>query len=431
MSVGLYSGTSGLALGVGLWSGVPGFWSGAAGLIDGLGAALDLNFLAGAPLDSRITFTRSTTATRVNASGLIESVAIDGPRFDYDPVTLAPKGLLIEEQRTNLLTYSEQLDNAAWTKDNATVTANATTAPDGTSSADKLTETATSGAHRAWRAPTTTAAAHTFTVYLKAAERSFALLYAGVTNVGIMFNLSTGATTAVAGMTAPTASSATAVGNGWYRCSMTFTATAAANSVFVYAATDAATYSYAGTAGSGLFIWGAQLEAGAFATSYIPTVASQVTRTADVATMTGTNFSSWYNANAGTFVFNGDSSTISGVNFILTASDGTNNNRFGFYRSGAILGGYVTTATVTQMDITASSVVVNVPFKSAVAATLNDGNFSFNGGIGTTDTSISMPSPNQLGIGNANGSGFLNGHIQSIRYYPTRLTNQQLQVLST
>ena len=102
-------------------------------------AALNLNFTTGT-LDSRITFTRSTTGSYYNSAGVLSTAAINAPRFDYDPVTLESVGLLIEESRTNLLTYSEQFDNAVWTKSNASITANAIIAPDGTLTADKLVE---------------------------------------------------------------------------------------------------------------------------------------------------------------------------------------------------------------------------------------------------------------------------------------------------
>ena len=106
--------------------------------------SLNLNFQGG-KLDSRVTFARSTTGTFVGSDGLIQTAAINTPRFDYDPVTLACKGLLIEEQRVNLLTYSDDFSNAAWTKTNATVTANAVAAPDGTTTADTLTASGANG----------------------------------------------------------------------------------------------------------------------------------------------------------------------------------------------------------------------------------------------------------------------------------------------
>jgi hypothetical protein len=179
-----------------------------------------------------------------------------------------------------------------------------------------------------------------------------------------------------------------------------------------------------------VLIWGAQLEVGSFATSYIPTVASQVTRNADVATMTGTNFSSWYNASAGTFVLDGDTFTVATVDFPLTASDGSNNNRFGVYRSNLSLTGYVVTGNVTQMELGFNVAAVNTTFRIAVAATANNGNVAVNGAIGAGDTSITMPTVDRLSIGSNSGAGFMSGHIRQIAYFNTRLPNAQLQALT-
>ena len=84
------------------------------------------------------------------------------------------------------------------------------------------------------------------------------------------------------------------------------------------------------------------------------------------------------------------------------------------------------------MEITASPLVVNVPFKMAVAAQANNGNFSFNGSIGTTDTTITMPAVDRLSIGAGFvGAGeYINGHIRQIAYYNTRLPNTTLQALT-
>ena len=107
-------------------------------------ASLDLNFSQYKALTDSvsgtnlITFSRASTGTYVDSDGLIKTAVADAPRFDHDPVTGESLGLLIEEERTNLFTYSEEFDDATWLKSNATVTANDAVAPDGTSTADKL-----------------------------------------------------------------------------------------------------------------------------------------------------------------------------------------------------------------------------------------------------------------------------------------------------
>ena len=396
---------------------------------------MSLNFLSGS-LDSRITFTRSSSATRVNASGVIESVTANTPRFDYDPVTLAPRGLLVEEQRTNLLLRSEEFDNASWGTAQAIITANATTSPDGTADADSIIETTASSAHGVNQTATLSAVAYTYSAFVKANGRSWVRLFAfqsGPGSTSVWFNVSTG----VVGTVGAGASNATITnfGNGWYRCAFTFTAVAASASLYVQLATaDNGASIYTGDGTSGIFVYGAQLEAGAFATSYIPTVASQVTRTADVATITGANFSQWFNAAEGCFVAEADTfdtafpvavaATGSGAGYttlqLLTTSAPTNSVRFEVGN------------TTQQADIAASVTSRLGPNKWAGAYAANNFAVSANGGAAVTDTSGTVPTVSELRLGRGyNPSSVLNGHIRSIRYWPTRLPNAQLQALTS
>ena len=103
--------------------------------------SLDLDFANTRCLDPRITFSRASTATFVGADGLIQTAATNVARFDHDPVTRESLGLLVEEARTNLITYSEQLNNTGWFKNLVTVSANAGVAPDGTFTADQVSNT--------------------------------------------------------------------------------------------------------------------------------------------------------------------------------------------------------------------------------------------------------------------------------------------------
>ena len=603
MAVGLYSGVSGLALGTGLYKNVSGLWSGASGLTAGFGggspfggASLYLDFLAGAPLDPRITFSRGSNATLVDSTGKItyapanfftysqefdnaawlkqaggtasvpvvtanagtapdgtetadrvqmtlnggttvsdaanvsqaaaypagsilqsiwlrsntganqtvllvigntqpggglvtvtptwqrfavtQSVAAAGssnsgirlrgtftgntadilvwgaqlepvtyqttpstyvattasayygPRFDYDPVTLAAKGLLIEEQRTNLLTYSQQFEDAFWVKTAAAVSANTTVAPDGTTTADTLTEDATAAtAHRVFTTVTVAASAHTASIYVKAGTRSW--FYIRLTDSGAVqryayFNLGTGTLgTVETNLTA----SITNAGNGWYRCSATVNVAATSLPVIFAITTGDNVQIYNGNGTGSLFYWGAQLEAGAFATSYIPTVASTVTRSADVATMTGTNFSSWYNQSEGTFI--ADTSSTAASARSLTASAGAVANQL--YLQSAVATSiafnvFTASAFVAQLGSLPASALKKV----AGAYKVNDFAASVDGGTVDTDTSGALATYSQLNLGaNALGTGaFLNGHIRQIAYYNTRLSNTQLQTLT-
>ena len=193
---------------------------------------------------------RATTATRVNEQGLIEIV----PR--------------------NLVEYSEQFDNAYWTKDGSTISANATTAPNGNLTADKLNETATTGVHRVGRATFPAGTQRTFSVFAKKSERNFVSLFennsVGNTVKGVIFNLNTGVVSLnndAAYYFNPTIQD---FGNGWYRCSVNWTPISL-SVPSVGSSLDGLTNSYVGVSENGIFIYGAQLEEFATATEYFPT----------------------------------------------------------------------------------------------------------------------------------------------------------------
>lgn len=367
------------------------------------------------------------------------SAAYYGPRFDYDPVTLAPKGLLIEEQRTNLLLRSEEFGNGTgWPfGTGTTVSANAIGAPDGNTTADKIAEDSSTGVHeRSCSFTFVSGTSYAYSVFVKAAERTRIQIGAGnpaTWAAQAIFDVSNGTIVSTGAGTA----SITSFGNGWYRCTVAGSALAsAATSVLNLLVLSGTTISYTGVTGSGLYLWGAQLEAGAFATSYIPTVASTVTRSADVASMVGTNFSSWYNQSAGTFVADFDTVALrsGGVTThnVANANDGTANNIVSIFASANFVAGQVLTGGVTQAYIQGGgSPANNVPIKLAIGYATNDVAVTANGAVPSTDTSATMPTGlTQLSIGSFTGFSLLNGHIRSISYFNTRLPNATLQSLT-
>jgi hypothetical protein len=233
------------------------------------------------------------------------------------------------------------------------------------------------------------------------------------------------------GAGSPTAS-ITDVGNGVYRCSITKTATSSAssNGAFIYVTNSASATinAYTGDGYSGIYIWGAQVEAGAFPTSYIPTVASQVTRSADSASMTGTNFSDWYRADEGSFYAEG--SLSSGTRYISLISSNLA-NQIEVIQSGSGVNLFVYTNSSVQMNTTPSANAPLTPNKVAFAYKTNDCAGSVNSGAVTTDTSVVLPLVSKLQLsGNGNGSRGL-GHYKKLAYYPTRLSNTQLQALTS
>jgi hypothetical protein len=247
-------------------------------------------------LDPRLTFARASVGTYYDESGVLQTAPSGVARFQFDPVTGESQGLLRENQATNLLTYSEQFDNAAWLKSNATITSNTVIAPDGTLTGDKLVENTANAAHFIYSGSQAfvSGTSYTLSVYAKKGERQYLVLqlpsaaFSSASNAtfdldSATFNLGAGSPTA----------SITDVGNGVYRCSITKTATSSAssNGAFIYVTNSASATinAYTGDGTSGIYIWGAQNEANSYPTSYIKTVASQVTRAADTATLTNTD----------------------------------------------------------------------------------------------------------------------------------------------
>lgn len=391
--------------------------------------SLALDFTA-ASLDSRVTFGRTTNAsnpaTYIGSNGLITAATDNQPRFDYDPVTLVCKGLLIEESRQNLYIYSQDFNAASWVKSAATIGNDVAVSPDGTQNADKLIESATTAIHYMFRTMTpVSGTAYTFSVYAKAAERTvFRLNAGGGFVIQATFNLSTVTATLGAG----TATSITPVGNDWYRCTVSGTATSNAAG---QCQTILQTGTYAGDGTSGIFFWGAQLEVGAFATSYIPTTTTALTRNADVATMTGTNFSDWFNATEGTFQIQA-TPRVTNLNLgVVSVDDGSNTNRIQmFAESSGNVRGQIVAGGVVQAALDTGTTTANTPFKSVLAYKLNNTAAAVNGSATIQDLSCTIPTVNQMRIGSLVGANYLSGWVQAIRYWPMRLINNEVQAFS-
>jgi hypothetical protein len=321
-----------------------------------------------------------------------------------------------------------------WTKSAASIAADTVIAPDGTLTGDKLVEDTATSRHFVTTSLTLTAnTVYTLSVYMKAGERTTAQLSTAstanwVAGLGVAVNLATGAVTSGTG-------TIQSVGNGWYRVSITQTfGPANANGGMIIDLQTTA--GYTGNGFSGIYIWGAQIEAGAFPTSYIPTVASQVTRAADAASMTGANFSSWFNNAEGTvyFAYQGSSGTAGRRSFSI--SDGTNNNKiYGIASNGGgSASNYIDiVASGTSQGLLGATGAYTATLQTGAAAyAINNINFSKNGGAATTDTSALIPVVNQLRIGaDADATLSLNGTIRKIAYYPLAATSAQLQGLTS
>jgi hypothetical protein len=389
--------------------------------------------LWGAQLEQRnvvTAYTVTTTQPITNYIPVLLTAAANTARFDYNPTTSVALGLLIEEARTNLVVRSEEFDNAIWVKiNNMTVSANVTIAPDGTLSADKLIPDAVNTVtHYIYQVYTVTGL-YTWSVYAKAAEYS-CLFVTNVPNGRIYFDLTNGTVSELT--TGWASASATPVGNGWYRCSVTSNVSQNGGNWYVGAFPSYATraVSYAGNNFNGIYAWGAQLEAGTFATSYIATVATTQTRQADSAVMTGTNFSIWYNSGEGALYQNFTALGVSATDRVsLRISDTTgpfvNDITFRNFSGTEVfavhVGGLPAQASLAgPFAVTAGSVN-----RVAAVYKTNDFAFSMNNATATTDSSGSIPTVSQLSFPSSGCN-----YIRKIAYYPVRLTNTQLQTLT-
>lgn len=395
--------------------------------------SLLLDFANSKQVDPRITFTRASTATYFDAQGVLRTAASDVPRIDHDPVTGECKGLLIEEARTNLLRYSEQFDNAAWTKTNVSITADAVVAPDGTLTGEKLINAAgqsgtglfgSSGIYEnASSMPS--GSMYTMSCYVKAGERNTIGLSIADSNFGTggviaTANLSTLTTNNVSNAT----STLISAGGGWYRFVVTSTTNLGATGTprcYIYDPT-------VGDGSSGLYIWGAQIEAGAFPTSYIPTTSAAATRAADVARMSGSSVLSWYRKDEWTLHTESSSFMPSANYSIVALLNSTGSPHLGRHQTNSR--GFGPSVSI---DAGAGSYPTDVVVKQAMAARTNDFALSTNGGAVFADTTTGSVSTNISAFWIGNGPSLtapLNGHLRRIAYYPKRLSNAELQALT-
>lgn len=388
-------------------------------------------------LDSRVTITRALdTATAVNSSGFVAGVNANLPRFDYEPVAKTCRGLLIEELRANVCIQSGDIDNVAWSRAGVGVVGDTVTSPAGTTTGNTVTCSAGSSVHRvvSTAGAVTSGASATHSVFVKAGTHSFFQIHDGSTATFYAnFNLSTGAVTAVNPANGATI---TPFGDGWYRCTFTLTAGTTTSIGAVCLIPDGTsarnpTWTAAGT--ESLYAWGYQIEVGAFATSYIPTTTTSLTRNADAVSMTGTNFSSWYNATEGTFMANVSSLGAYSFYSLIDANDGTTLNRIGIrYNSASVASGIIIVGNVQQGPVNPATAPNAAASKFVLAYKANSFAASYRGSAVVTDTSGTVPTVSRLDIGNILDSPNtqLNGHVRQVSYYPLRLTNNEVQAIS-
>jgi hypothetical protein len=379
-----------------------------------------------------ITFTRASTATFFNSAGTLTSAAVDAPRFDYDPSTLAAQGLLIEESRTNLLLQSADF-TTTWGQTNVTITANTTASPDGGTNGDTLLINSAGAATNQTSQTFTAGSTITITVFAKKNASNFLRIEAG-NLVNCWFNLDigvTGTNSAGSGNVLFSAKSIQAISGGWYRCVLTVTTSTITTLGVLLFATN--TDNNTSSINSSIFLWGAQLEAGAFPTSYIPTTTAALTRAADVASVN--TLSPWYNATASTLYAEWTNLAATmptgAAQVVARIGDATGNNfisLFQFQNASSKASQNMFSGGANPGRLDSGGAYSNATVKAAAAFAASDRALSTNGTAATTSATGAMPlSATRMGIGiDDTFNGPLNGYLRRITYYPRRLSNAEL-----
>jgi hypothetical protein len=345
-----------------------------------------------------LSVTRATTATRVNSAGLIESVASNVPRLDY--TNSSCPSILVEPQRTNQVTYSEQFDNAAWTTSafNVTVTANNVISPDGTQNADRVVFGLNGYLYQekaivSW-------ASVTFSIYSKTATQK--IFFGGASPAGTDVYSSIN------------------VGNGWFRQILTRTFTAGGTGLLQIIPIGS---------NETLYFWGCQVEQGSYPTSYIPTTTASVTRNADVISKTG--ISSLIGQTEGTLFIDANISLRSNTRVLLDVQDGTNNDTFQFVLGGNSLTVNIYDGGILQAGLNGGYCLGRK--KIALGYKANDFVLYIDGVQIATDTSGSIPAASLIALGYLYiAGGFeLGDSINTFANWKTRLSNSELGTLTT
>ena len=370
--------------------------------------SLNLDFANSKSLDPRITFTRSSSGTYIDADGIVQTAIDDEPRFDHDPETGECLGLLIEESRTNYIENSTDFNAGDWTfATNGTspgipvCTPNSGTAPDGSNTATRL-EASTGGG---------TSSSDVSLIKSNRDTTSRA-------QVSVWMKSNTGAdqTVYAAGLGSPV------VTTEWKRF------TAGSNDWRIGARGEKSQENV------DILIWGAQVEDGdkdtGFCTSYIPTAGATATRAVDIANIAGTNFSSWYNQNEGTIFaeFAGQTHTAGTLTKILSFADDDSTSMaagngilFGSHTGGPDEQRWLVRAS----SITYLSLATETVGSTALAYATSDLAMVFDGGTVESSTNSPPTSLDRLNMFPANVP------ISRIAYYPTRLPDEQLQTLTS
>lgn len=391
------------------------------------------DFAGSGTIDPRLTFTRASTATRTNKFGYIETVPSGIPRIDYNPITGAIRGVLIEPQATNLLKWSSDQTNAVWKKIDSSVESSSVMSPTG-AAFKKLNESASSGTHEiAQPAAMTIGATYTLSIIALASECSEIRIAGWIFASWLVFpeasfNLMTG-----------TASGSNAriedFGGGVFRCSVTGVASGI-NGGMVVGLKKQGSRSYTGDGVSGAYIIAAQMEESSRASSFIETTTSQVTRAADSLSIQGAVFNRFFAQSEGAIYVEFEHNRAawpSSSPVVMCISGGTGTGE----ASGIVLSA---SAAGTSLDVSSSSVSqASLLVSSGSAAGVHRAAFSYkadgfslstDNATPATDTTGTIPTLSRLDIGSVIGARHFSGWIKRIAIFPRAASSATIQSIT-
>jgi hypothetical protein len=366
----------------------------------------------------------------------LQTAAINAPRFEFSATDSASAamgeslGLLVEGQSTNLITRSHELDNASWNKGELDVDANAAIGVDGTLTADLLRPTTASGVYHYLLVSVSTTASSTYTAsaYVKAAGYSKLNVFfyqSGTREADATFTLSGSGSAS----TAVGSSTITAVGGGYYRISVTGVAGSSQSYMQFRLVNDSGSAVFAGDGYSGIICTGVQFELGSFPSSLISTSGSAATRASDSATMVS---SSLFDNGGGTLYAEASQNVLDTYNGVFAVSDGTGANTIEILGNSSSFRGQVVNANSTNASFIGGTITVGQFNKHALTFSSSEASYYVNGSeIGTTDSSVVVPTVSEIDIGNVAWSRPLNGHIKRVAVYSEPISETEAAALTS
>ena len=386
-----------------------------------------------------ITFTRASSSTFLGSNGLIQTATNNTPRIEYNADGTV-KGLLIEEARTNLYTTSTDTWTAYGNGSHVKTVDSSVVNPAGAYGSDKITHTNNFGyCYVGYHAPySTVGTKETYSVYLKSAGHNHVRFRMSNMNghVNYEFDLSNGNSSLPAiAINSGTTGHIEDVGNGWWRCSFTYTALSANPYPSIFLMPSAGNFDitqFQGDGTSGVYMWGHQVETGAFPTSYIPTSGSTVTRAADVAIIPRSSFGHHNEASTWVVEFTPTFPSVDTNQSVLYRNGSGYDFHIWSTSVGTMTAQFMNSAASPSFPITAnqtSKIAVVVKNGEYLSVCVDGGSISQNSVLSNT----TVHTPTVVGWADVDYvlGGDQLGHIKSIQYYPRRLTNTQLQELTT